>query len=333
MNCLSRRTDQQGAALIVAMLVFALATTLVVAMSREFTLVMKRGGNSFIASQAYAYLRGGEDLARLALIADAEQDEQEQVLRDDLSELWAQQVAPYALDEGGWLTGSLVDLHGRLNINILAADPPENQPFTSGQEQFLRLLQSFEEPRVSEQDARLILESLLDWLDGDQVPRDFGAEDDYYFDAAPSYRTGNRPMLSVSELRMVAYVTPEIYQAMAPYLTVWGSGEINIQTASARILRTLNSPGVLEPLSAAEGEALVQLRGETGFESLEAFLESPVIAGLEMSNELRIRLVERSSYFLYTGQVEVADRVSTLYSVLFREPDGVTSLLRSSGAL
>jgi general secretion pathway protein K len=333
MNYPARKTDQRGAALVVAMLVFALATTLVVAMTSEFTLVMKRGSNSFIASQAHAYLRGGEDLARLALIADAEQDAREERPRDDLSELWAQQVAPYALDEGGWLTGSLQDLDARLNINILATAPAGNQPFTASQEQFLRLLLSFEELGLSEQDARQILQAVLDWLDADQDPRDFGAEDDYYFDAVPSYRTGNRPMLSVSELRMVAHVTPEIYQAVAPYLTVWGGGSINIQTASARILRTLNGPGILEPLSEAEGEALIELRGLAGFESKEDFLGSAVIAGLQLSEPLKQGLVERSSYFLYTGQVEVADRVSTLYSVLFREDGKVTPMLRSSGAL
>ena len=62
MNYRLRKQGQRGAALIIAMLVFALATTLVVAMSSEFTLLVKRGGNSFVASQAYAYLRGGEDL-------------------------------------------------------------------------------------------------------------------------------------------------------------------------------------------------------------------------------------------------------------------------------
>jgi general secretion pathway protein K len=333
MNYPTRKTDQRGAALVIAMLVFALATTMVVAMTSEFTLFMKRGSNSFVATQANAYLRGGEDLARLALIADAEQDAQEEQPRDDLSELWAQQVAPYALDEGGWLTGNLQDMEARLNINVLALAPAQNQPFSTSQEQFIRLLQSFEAPRVSEQEARQILEAVLDWLDADQEPRDFGAEDDYYFDVVPSYRAANRPMLSVSELRMVAYVTPEIYEAVAPYLTVWGDGTINIQTASARILRTLNGPGVLEPLSEAEGEALVELRGITGFDSKQDFLESPMIAGLNLSENLKARLVERSSYFLYTGTVEVADRVSTLYSVLVRQDGKVTSLLRSSGAL
>ncbi len=343
------RRRQRGAALIVAMLVFALATTLVVAMSSEFTLFMKRGANSFLASQAYAYLRGGEDLAKMALIQDEEADAQANRERDDLTELWAQPVIPYALDEGGFLTGSIQDLSGRLYINSLNAsnasgDADEQaqggrgglsgagngvETFTTSQRRFLRLLQSFEEPQVSEQDARLILEAIQDWMDSDQTPRDFGAEDGYYIDAQPSYRTGNRQFSSVSELRMVAYMTPELYLAIEPFVTVWGDGSLNIQTAPAQVLRTINARDRLEPLSESEGEALVALRGEEGFENIEALLTSPVLANLEVDRNL---LSENTDYFLYTGQVEVADRQSTLYSVLRRQGGQVKTLLRSSGA-
>ncbi|MEE4659347.1 MAG: type II secretion system minor pseudopilin GspK [Halieaceae bacterium] len=324
---------QRGAALIVAMLVFALATTLVVAMTSEFNLFVRRSANSFIGAQAQAYLRGGEDLARMVLTQDTEADAQRNVQRDDLSELWAQQVPPYALDEGGFLSGSLEDLSGRININVLNAEPPEGQQFTSTQAQFIRLLQCFEEPQVSEQDARLILQAVQDWLDADQEPRDFGAEDDYYFDREPSYRTGNNAMQSVSELRMVAYMTPEIFDAVAPFLTVWSTGAINIQTAPVEILRTINSPGNLQPLTPGEGQALLELRGETGYESVEAFLENPVLAGLEISGSLRGRLVERSDYFLYRGQVDIADRQATLYSVLRRDAAQVRTLVRASASL
>ena len=334
------RRRQRGAALIVAMLVFALATTLVVAMSSEFTLFVKRGANSFISSQANAYLRGGEDLARMVLIQDTEDDaNREAGPRDDLSEMWAQQVPPYALDEGGFLTGSLQDLENRININELAVgSSSDTEQFTSVQAQFIRLLQSFDEPRVSEQDARLILEAVRDWLDANQEPGDFGAEDDYYFDMEPSYRAANAPMRSVSELRMVAYMTPELYLAVAPYLTVWGGGTINIHTAPLQILRTINAKNDLNPLTPVEGEALLALRKDgadldVGYESIQAFLESPVLEGLELAPGLTDRLVESSDFFLYSGQVEVADRTATLYSVLRREAGRVDTLARVSGSL
>jgi general secretion pathway protein K len=330
----NRLHRQGGVALIVAMLVFALATTLVVAMSREFTLLLKRGANSFIAEQSHAYLRGGEELAALVLRQDMESDQSEQSLRDDYFEIWAQQVPPYALDEGGWLVGRLEDLQGRFNVNSVAGKAAEGQRFTAAQRQFIRLLQTLEEPQVSEQDAILITEALMDWLDADGEPRDFGAEDDYYFDMSPSYRSANRALASVTELRLVAYMTAEIYRELLPNLTVWGDGSsINIHTAPEAVLRTINTATNLQPLSQAEGEALVALRDEEGFESVQALLDSPTLAGREIDASLGARLGETSGWFLYSGEVEVADRLTRLYSVLHRENNQVKALVRSSAGL
>ncbi len=74
---------------------------------------------------------------------------------------------------------------------------------------------------MSEQDAILITESVSDWLDADANPSLDGAEDEYYAAQAPAYRAANRAMSSVSELRAVANMTPEIYQALLPWVTVW----------------------------------------------------------------------------------------------------------------
>jgi general secretion pathway protein K len=331
------------------MLVFALATTIVVAMSKEFNLLLKRGANSFAAEQAHAYLRGGEELAALVLRQDMESDQSEQTLRDDNSEIWAQQVPPYALDEGGWLVGGLEDLQGRFNINSVAGAPSApseagksvvagktavEQRFTAPQRQFIRLLQTLEEPQVSEQDAILITEALMDWLDADEEPRDFGAEDDYYNDMSPSYRSANRALASVSELRLVAYMTDEIYRGLLPNLTVWGEGSsINIHTAPAAVLRTINAVDDLQPLSQAEGETLVALRGEEGFENVQALLDSPTLAGRKIDAGLLARLGETSDWFLYSGEVEVADRLTRLYSVLHRDNNQIKALVRSSAGL
>lgn len=332
MTCRVER--QRGVALIIAMLVFALATTLMVAMSAEFNLFLRRAGNSYIAEQATAYLRGGEELAGMILRQDLREDQQEKTIRDDLSEQWSQQLPPYALDEGGWLVGRLEDLQGRFNLNSVAGKAPDGRRFTAAQEQFVRLLMTPEEPAVSEQDAILITEALMDWLDVDREPREFGAEDDYYYDMTPSYRAANSNLLSVSELRLVAYMTPEIFGAIAPYLTVWGDpGKINIHTAPAAVLRSINSTGQLQPLSVGEAEQLLEMRGEEGFESVQALLDSPVFAGRELDAEVQARLGETSSVFLYMGEVEVADRVARLYSVLLREDSVVKAIQRSSSRI
>ena len=327
---------QRGAALIVALLVFALSAALLTALARDFTLNLKRGRNAFAAGQAGAYLRGGEDLAALALRQDWEKDRSQSQLRDDPTEFWAQSAPPYPLDEGGWLAGRLEDLQGRFNLNSIGEGAGGGSSgggrFSAAQAQFIRLLQTPEEPRLSLYEATAITEALLDWLDGDSIPRDFGAEDDVYYGREPSYRAANRKFHSVSELRLIAHVTPELFDAIAPALTVYGSGVINIHTAPVAVLRSINGAGRLEPLSVQEGEALVRARGEAGFADVQDLLDSAVLAGRGIAPELAARLGEESYWFLYVGEAEVAGRVTRLYSVLRREGNRVHAVLRSSAA-
>ncbi|MGL4563657.1 MAG: type II secretion system minor pseudopilin GspK, partial [Halioglobus sp.] len=280
MHC--RRFDrraQGGAALIVALLVFALCTALVVAMELEFNRFYQRQANTLLGGQANAYLRGAEELASLALLADHDADKNRDRPRDDLLEIWAQTPAPYALDEGGWMLGCLRDLQGRFNLNSLAirVAPAEGAPrFTAAQAQFIRLLQALEEPQLSEQEAILVTEAVADWLDRDLEPGPDGAEDDFYFALEPAYRSANRPMSSVSELRAVANVTPQLYRALEPWVSVWPQqpAPLNIHTAPATVLRSINADGDLSPLSADEAQALLAQREAQGFADLEDFLAS-----------------------------------------------------------
>lgn len=330
---------QRGAALIAALLVFALCAALVVAMEVEFNRFYQRGANILLAEQANAYLRGAEDLATLALLADHDADQGRERPRDDLLEIWAQTPAPYALDEGGWMVGCVRDLQGRFNLNSLAqrVAAGDGAPrFTAAQAQFIRLLQALGEPPLGEQEAILITEAVTDWLDADLEPSLNGAEDDYYFGLVPAYRSANRPMASVSELRAVANMTPDIYRALEPWVSVWPQqpAPLNINTAPAMVLRTINADSELAPLSPAEGEALVEQRAAAGFADLEEFWASPVFAGREGQMEaVKALWGEASSYFLLSAEVEVADRRMRLYSVLQRSGRQVSALARAGGSL
>jgi general secretion pathway protein K len=344
MRYLRSRQSQGGAALIAALLVFALCTALVVAMELEFSRLYQRVANILLAEQATAYLRGAEDLATLALLADYDADQSREKPRDDLLEIWAQTPAPYALDEGGWMAGCLRDLQGRFNLNALAqsATPAEGeQPdaaprFTPAQAQFIRLLQTIEEPQLGEQEAIAVTRSVTDWLDRDIEPAMEGAEDDYYFGQTPSYRAANRPMASVSELRAVANITPEIYRALEPLVSVWPQQPepLNINTAPAAVLRSINADDDLSPLSAAEGQALAEQRQAAGFADIDEFLDSPVFTGRKEQMEgVRALLGESTGYFLLSAEVEVADRRMRLYSVLQRSGRQINALARARGSL
>ena len=320
---------QRGAALIVAMLVFALAASLVVAMKSEFNRFFERTANILLAEQAQAYLRGAEELAAMALIRDYDKDKAEGQERDDLSEDWARPPPPFALDGTGWMKGELRDLQGRFNLNALVESGVPTVPprFTTPQEQFIRLLQALGDAAVSEQEAKAITESISDWLDADSEPLQDGAEENFYYGLTPAYRAANRSMTSVSELRAVANVTPEIYQALLPWVTVLpdAATTLNIHTAEPTLLRSINADGDLTPLSEADGESL----GEALFEDKNAFFASSVFAGKQdRMVEIKKRLGVESNYFLLEAQVEVAGREMRLYSVLHRQNRTIKAIAR-----
>lgn len=107
-------------------------------------------------------------------------------------------IAPNQDDEGN-LAGvryGLEDESTRLNLNALMfAD--ESLP-GAGRTLLMAL------PGMTEE----IADAILDWIDEDDEPREFGAEIEYYSTLSPPYGTKNGPMDTVEELLLVRGVTP-----------------------------------------------------------------------------------------------------------------------------
>jgi general secretion pathway protein K len=322
---------------VVALLVFALSATLLVALQRDFLINYRRVANVLTGAQRDAYLRGAEELAALALALDASADAAREQNRDALDEVWAQPAQPYPLEEGGWLLGSLEDLQGRFNLNSLGGAPQNGEGaarYSASQQVFMRMLQALEGLNVDLYSAQAITESVADWIYTDSDVRPYGAEAAYYIGLEPSYRPADRPMASVSELRAVANVSPAIYEALRPLVTVWPqqAAGINIHTAPLGVLRGLNVDGNLEPMSPTDAQALLARRQETGFADVAEFLSQPEFAAASTA-QIGELLGESSSYFLLTARVEIADRESRRYSVLRRDAGQVAVLQRRDASL
>ena len=73
-------------------------------------------------------------------------------------------------------------------------------------------------------DAAHVADAIMDWRDGNDRRRLHGAEDADYRQADLPRGAGDRRFLSVSELAQVLGVTPELYAAIAPLATVYGTG-------------------------------------------------------------------------------------------------------------
>jgi DNA uptake protein ComE-like DNA-binding protein len=106
------------------------------------------------------------------------------------------------VDEEGYLSGGirfgLEDESARLNLNALMVVD------TISQTDSRNLLMAL--PGMTES----IADAILDWIDSDDEPREFGAERDYYASLSPPYAPKNGPFETIEELLRVKDVTPEM---------------------------------------------------------------------------------------------------------------------------
>ena len=93
--------------------------------------------------------------------------------------------------------------------------------------------------------ADALVDAVIDYRDPDDLRRVNGAEDRDYEAAGLPYGAKDRPFESLSELRQVLGITPELFRMLKPSLTVWsGRPGINPNFAPASVLRSI--PGITE---------------------------------------------------------------------------------------
>jgi general secretion pathway protein K len=308
-----RMNKQQGVALITAVLIVALVTATAVAMASRQQVDISRSANIFDDDSAYLFALGAEDYARNVLEWDITRNGS---TTDTLGEDWAQEVAVPV--EGAMLTGSMEDMQGRINLNSLFDD--KGKPNAVMVKRFQRLLKLLNlEPEIAD--------AVLDWIDSDIDPRPInGAEDDYYMLQTPPYRAANTRMSSSSELVLVKGVDYAAYQALAPFVTALPeiTTAINVNTAPATVLATL-----ADTLTVADGEALVEARGDEGFATIKDFTGQSLLSNHQIDDTF---LDVKSSYFLMNAEAEFDQSTSRLHSLLARnKTGGVSVVMRSRG--
>lgn len=143
-------------------------------------------------------------------------------------------VLAAALDSQGNSAGvrfGLEDESTRLNLNFL---PLADQLVENGGRTLLMAL-----PGMTEE----IADAILDWLDKDDEPREFGAEVDYYSRLQPPYAPKNGPLDTVEELLLVRGVTPELLFGLdANRNGIVDPHELSAQGLAPNATQTLDQP-------------------------------------------------------------------------------------------
>jgi general secretion pathway protein K len=210
-------------------------------------------GRSFYVhdqAQLQALAESGIDIGLALLYRDRQASE-----HDSLIEPWSV-IQGRELGElfgEGDLRVSIVDLSGRMPINKLAplGAADESGDSEAFRQVLLRLLTSGEFAVEDETEARIIVDSLTDWLDGNDDPLPYGAENSYYLGLERPRPARNGPLEFFDELLQIRGMTEEVLygtdekKGLAEYISIYGNGRININTAPALLLQAL-APGISE---------------------------------------------------------------------------------------
>jgi general secretion pathway protein K len=305
---------QNGVALITAMLVMALITTLTFSLEWDNSMDLRRTYVSMYRDEAIQAAFGAESWVLTILRQDAQESS-----TDHLGEIWASELPVLPLGGPGdsiqgEIYGDIEDLQGRFNINNLVdANGEVDQPSL---EQFRRLLLALGlDPRFAGITA--------DWIDADQDPSfPDGAEDSTYTGIVPPYRTANQIISSTSELAAIEGMDKAMLDILTPHIVALpGRTAINVNTATGPVLQSLDAN-----LSVADVEGLLSQRGDTGFTDVGAAF-SPLV-----EPDVLNQLAETSDYFRLRVVVRVDTVRVTLFSLIERSPQGdTTPILRSLG--
>lgn len=143
---------------------------------------------------------------------------------------WVPGENPYSIQIGNiYCDVYLHDENRKINLNGIS---DENKGI---------LKQYFTQMGIDVFAADIIVDSILDWIDPDDLTHLNGAEDNYYGSLPEPYKTKDAPFSSIEELTLVRGVTPEIFESIRNDITVYGDEQIkvNINLASREILSSV----------------------------------------------------------------------------------------------
>jgi general secretion pathway protein K len=312
---------QRGIALLVAILMFALATTLAAAITYSKAMAARRAAATFTMEQALQAGMAAESLAGIALETNGGSSQ------THLAQEWAQPLGPVEIEGTGvWLQAQVEDLNDRFNLNSLVKWSAPDNTFIPDDHQIAIFRKLLIEVDVEDRWADL----MVDWIDPDIAPYGAqGGEDTLYLSQNPPYRPPNTFITHTSELLALPGFGPERFAKIAPYVTALPiDAKVNVCTAKAQVLDATRNDGQTEFIHVD----LSVLRQKGCSPLSNAYLNG--INDATLKGEVTNRVEEKSSWFRLRSHVRIGTAEFVLYSVLFREPNTnkVRTVQRSFGS-
>jgi len=250
-----RAGGDKGVVLLITLMILVLIVTLVWEVFRVGARAAQTGAFGRDSIRAGLVAEAGIAGARLLLREDKKNN-----TYDSLDDLWAKPLPPIDLGEG--------------TIHIIVEDEERKINLNN-----LMLRNGIGIDKVRLDIFRKLLEILVidpsladavvDWLDIDDLTRVGGAESAFYLSRKFPYKSKNDLFDTVEELRLVRGVTPEVFEKIRPFITVYGPGKINLNTAPKQILMALSAVPDAEEITESTADEIIEYRKEKPFEKKE----------------------------------------------------------------
>jgi len=318
---------ERGAALLTVLLLVAVMAVVSAAALERLTLATRLSANAAAADQARAYADSAGLLVarRLSDLVNAQPG------KTTLEGSWLGRPQPLPVP-AGTASVTIYDGGNCFNLNSLVAGQNEDnlkqRPVAI--EQFATLMRLL---GVRDGEAQGIAAAAADWIDSDSVPAPGGAEDETYMAATPAYRTANRMMVDASELRIVAGVTPAIYNLLRPWICALPATDLSPINVNTLLPQQAPLFAMLAPgkLSVDMARALLAQRPESGYGSTVAFWAAPALRGLTPPAQVaqQVRLTTR--WFRAEMSMELGDARLRQWSLYDTETQPAKLVRRSWG--
>jgi len=240
--------NEKGIALILVVLIVSVIVAITLELNLASRLQVYEAANIRDGIKLEYIAKSGVYIGRSAIKED-------DAAVDSFLEDWAQarelSVQSASLFEGGFFELEIVDESGKIPVNALVDGNNFNDEM---RELFVRFL-SLPDFGLSEEEANDIVDAVKDWIDGDDEITGFGAENNYYKGLDEPYPCKNAPLDCIEELLLVKGMSRELFygagdrSGIASYVTVYGNGKININTAPLPILKVL-AGGITDEMAA-----------------------------------------------------------------------------------
>jgi general secretion pathway protein K len=301
-----RDRKHDGVAIIIVLWVVMLLSLLISGFA--FTMHVETQVASYARKELKAEMlaRSGIEVARMQLIVGPQSPTATGY--DALNQDWATNQTLYVDHELG---------EGSYNVKV--TDEESKIPINTATEAQLKRLMDL--LGIDPSDGDVIVDSILDWIDTDDLTRVNGAESDYYLSLSPPYRAKNGPLDRVEELLLIRGVTPDLFygtpatdkdparQGLGDVFTTMTSGQVNVNTASAIVLQTvlgLDDVQVQAVLLRRDGpDGIPGTDDDSPFSSVGEFLAAVGNLNPDALQAVQSLITVNSTYFTVksTGQV------------------------------